>query len=378
MHKGRHLEKTKKNKGRDSDQKRSKDLFASFSWRKRVTGKELMLFTSQMSLMLETGNSLNRSLGVIAPQVQNAYFKEILEKTLEQIESGFLFSEALGKYPKVFSPLFISMIKAGECGGFLKQMMKQLAEYHHQREEYMSAVRKALTYPLVLMVFSFLVICFVIMYVFPKLAVFLEGKEALLPWNTRILMALSRFMQSYWYIPPIGMIAAGLAIRALLKNQKALAFFERQRMRIPVLNKMLIQFYTSNFLSTLGFLMTGGVPILDGLMITKSIVRNSQYQRFVQELIESVEKGRGFAAPFRKQSFLPITVREMVATGEETGSLNQVIIRLGEHYAQEFRKGMDAFCTILEPVIIVFMGIVVGTIVLSIIIPIFRLSSGAH
>ena len=113
-------------------------------------------------------------------------------------------------------------------------------------------------------------------------------------------------------------------------------------------------------------------------MITKSIVRNSQYQRFVQELIESVEKGRGFAAPFRKQSFLPITVREMVATGEETGSLNQVIIRLGEHYAQEFRKGMETFCTILEPVIIVFMGIVVGTIVLSIIIPIFRLSSGAH
>lgn len=157
-----------------------------------------------------------------------------------------------------------------------------------------------------------------------------------------------------------------------------MSFFEKQKMRIPVLNRMLIQFYTSHFLSTLGFLMTGGVPILDGLMITKSIVRNSQYQRFVQELIESVEKGRGFAAPFRKQSFLPITVREMVQTGEETGSLNQVIVRLGEHYAQEFRKGMEMFCTILEPVIIVFMGIIVGTIVLSIIIPIFRLSSGAH
>lgn len=337
-----------------------------------------MLFTSQMSLMLETGNSLNRSLGVIAPQIQDAYFREIVEKTLEQIESGFLFSDALGKYPDVFSPLFISMIKAGESGGFLKQMMKQLAEYQQQSEEYMSAIRKALTYPLVLMVFSFLVVCFVIIYVFPKLAVFLEGKEALLPLNTRILMYLSRFMQSYWYIPPIGMILAVLAIRALLKNKKALSFFERQRMRIPILNRMLIQFYTSHFLSTLGFLMTGGVPILDGLMITKSIVRNSQYQRFVQELIESVEKGRGFAAPFRKQSFLPITVREMVATGEETGSLNQVIIRLGEYYAQEFRKGMEMFCAILEPVIIILMGFVVGTIVLSIIIPIFRLSSGAH
>jgi len=349
-----------------------------FSWQKRVGGKELMLFTSQMSLMLETGNSLNRALGVIAPQIQNAYFREIVEKTLEQIESGFLFSDALGKYPEVFSPLFLSMIRAGESGGFLKQMMNQLAEYQQQREEYMSAIRKALTYPLVLMVFSFLVICFVVIYVFPKLAVFLEGKEALLPLNTRILMYLSRFMQSYWYIPPIGIIILILIIRALLKNKQAMVFFERQRMKIPILNKMLIQFYTSHFLSTLGFLMTGGVPILDGLMITKSIVRNSQYRRFVQELIESVEKGRGFAAPFRKQSFLPITVREMVATGEETGSLNQVIIRLGEYYSQEFRKGMEMFCTILEPVIIIIMGFVVGTIVLSIIIPIFRLSSGAH
>ena len=353
-------------------------------WRKRVGGKELMLFTSQISLMLETGNSLNKSLGVIAPQIQNAYFREIVGNTLEQIESGALFSEALGQYPEVFSPLFISMIKAGESGGFLKQMMKQLAEYQQQSEEYMSAIRKALTYPLVLMIFSFLVICFVIIYVFPKLAIFLEGKEALLPWNTRALMFLSRFMQGYWYVPPIGLILATLAFRALLKNKKALSFFESQRMRIPVFNRMLIQFYTSHFLSTLGFLMTGGVPILDGLVITKSLVRSSQYQRFIQELIESVEKGRGFAAPFRCQggsfnsSFLPITVREMVQTGEETGSLNQVIIRLGEYYAQEFRKGMEMFCTILEPAIIVFMGFIVGTIVLSIIIPIFRLSSGAH
>ncbi|MEW5801008.1 MAG: type II secretion system F family protein [bacterium] len=366
-----------KSKDLDAGQhERQKDLLSYLPWHKRVKGKELMMFTSQLSLMLETGHPLNRALAVLAPQVQNPYFKEIIEKNLEQIESGYLFSDALAKYPEVFSPLFISMIKAGESGGFLKHMMKQLAEYHHQREEYLSAIKKALTYPVVLMIFAFLVVCFVIVYVFPKLALFLEGKEALLPWNTRFLMWLSRSLRGYWYVVFIGLIAAGLALWALFRNKKAVEFFENQKMRIPVLNRMLIQFYTSTFLSTLGFLMNGGVPLLEGLMITKSLVRNAVFQKFVQELIDSAEKGRGFAAPFRKQSFLPITVREMVQTGEETGSLNLVIIRLGEHYAQEFRKGMEAFCTILEPVIIVFMGIIVGIIVLSIIIPIFRLSSG--
>jgi len=363
---------------KEKSSQKPKDLFSSLSWSRRVKGKELMLFTSQMSLMLETGNPLNRALGVMVPQIQNPYFKEIIEKILEQIESGQLFSEALGKYTKVFSPLFISMIRAGESGGLLKQMMKQLADYYRQREEYISAIRKALTYPIILMAFSILVVFFVIAYVFPKLAIFLEGKEALLPWSTRLLMGLSHLLKNYWYLIFLGLAALAFGIRALGKNQKAVAFFERQQMNIPIVNRMLIQFYTSHFLSTLGFLMSAGVPLLDGLLITRSLVRNALYRNFIQELIESVEKGKGFSPPFRKQSFLPAAVKEMIQTGEETGSLNQVIIRLGEHYSQEFRKGMESFCAILEPVIIIFMGVLVGIIVLSIIIPIFRLSSGAH
>ncbi|MEW6380616.1 MAG: type II secretion system F family protein [bacterium] len=363
---------------KDKNQEKPKDLLAYFSWGKKVKGKELMLFTSQMSLMLETGNPLNRALGVMAPQVQNPYFKEVIEKILEQIESGQLFSDSLSKYPHVFSPLFVSMIRAGESGGFLKQMMKQLADYYQQREEYISAIRKALTYPLVLIAFSVLVVFFVIAYVFPKLAIFLEGKEALLPWSTRFLMGLSHALKEHWYLLVLGLAAIVLAISALWKNQKAVASLESLRLRIPIINRMLIEFYTSHFLSTLGFLMNAGVPLLEGLLITRSLVRTTLYQKFIRELIESVEKGKGFSAPFRKQSFLPITVREMIQTAEETGSLNQVIIRLGEHYAREFRKGMEAFCAILEPIIIIFMGIIVGIIVLSIIIPIFRLSSGAH
>lgn len=350
----------------------------SFHFGKPVKTKELMLFTSQISLMLETGNSLNRTLEIMAVQINNPYFREVILKTISQIESGQLFSEALNKYPKVFSSLFISAVKVGETGGFLKQMMKQLAEYYQQREEYISAIRKALIYPLVLMVFSFLVVCFVIVYVFPRLATFLEGKEALLPKTTLFFMWLSHFIRQSWPFLLLGLPTLAVLIRLLLKREDIASFLEYQRFKIPLLKIFLIKFYTSYFFSNLGFLLTGGVPLLEALKVSRSIMSSSVYRRLIQEIIESVEKGGGFSPPLRKSSFLPMAVREMVQTGEDTGNLHQVILRLGEYYAQEFKKGMELTCSILEPMIIIMMGGVVGAIVISIIIPIFRLSSGVY
>jgi len=356
---------------------KGKNLLSSFSIGKKVKGKELMLFTSQLSLMLETGNSLNRALEVIAPQIQNPYFKKVVTEALENLEAGCLFSEALAVYPDVFPQMFISVVKVGESGGLLKEMMTQLNDYYKQKEEYVGAIKKALVYPTVLLVFCFLVIIFVMLFVFPRLAVFLKGQEAMLPWTTLCLMWMSDFLQNSWHITLIVIIALGIELRFLCKKPAIASWFEKQRMKIPLLNTLLIQFYTSNFLTNLGFLMAGGVPLLEGLVTIKSIVGSSQYKKFIQELIESVEKGAGFSAPFRKQPFLPVTVKEMINTGEEVGNLQLVIVRLGEYYSSEFRKGMEIVCSILEPIIIIAMGVIVGGIVLSIIIPIFRLSSGA-
>ena len=362
---------------RSRKKEKGKNLFSSFSIGKKVKGKELMLFTSQLSLMLETGTSLNRALEIMAPQIQNLYFKKVITETLEHIESGCLFSEALAVYPDVFPPMFISVVKVGESGGLLKEMINQLNDYYKQKEEYVGAIKKALVYPSVLLVFCFVVILFVMLFVFPRLAVFLKGQEAMLPWTTLCLMWLSDFLQTSWHITLIVIIALGIELRFLCKKPAVASWFERQRMKIPLLNTLLIQFYTSNFLTNLGFLMRGGVPLLEGLITIKSIVGSSQYKRFIQELIESVEKGAGFSEPFRKQAFLPVTVKEMINTGEEAGNLQLVIVRLGEYYSSEFRKGMDLVCSVLEPIIIIAMGIIVGGIVLSIIIPIFRISSGA-
>ncbi len=359
-------------------EKKEKQAFSSisFSFGKKVKSKELILFTSQLSLMLETGNSLNRALEVMGPQIENPYLKKVIGKTLDQIESGKLFSEALEKFPEVFSTLFTSVVRVGEVGGILREMITQLADYYKEKEEYISAIRKALIYPLVLSIFSFLVVCFVIMFVFPRLAVFLKGKEALLPITTLFFMALSTFLQSYWHLLLIGLVLFGFGLKMLLKSEKIKSLVERYRFKIPIIKTLLIQSYTSYFLSNLGFLLTGGVPLLEALTVTKTIVKSTLYQRFIQELIDSVEKGAGFSAPFRRQSFIPVTVKEMIHTGEETGNLNKVVIRLGEYYAQEFKKGMEIFCSLLEPLIIILMGGVVGIIVLSIIIPIFRLSGG--
>ncbi|MGA1870128.1 MAG: type II secretion system F family protein [bacterium] len=350
--------------------------FSLLQFGRRISDKELILFTSQMSLFLESGHSLNKALMVIQPQIQHPYFKEVIAQTLDKIEEGKLFSEALEKYPKVFSPLFISMIKVGEKAGLLKQMMKQLTAYYKQRREYINAIRKALIYPLVLLIFSFLVIVFVMVYIFPKLATLLTGRVRLLPWSTRLLIWLSNFLGKNWHFILIGGLLLGGIIHLLLKRPEMIIWIEKQRMKIPVLKNMLIQFYSSYFLLNLGFLMSGGVPLLEGLIISKSIMTNSLYKKFIKKLITSVEKGAGFSAPFQNESILPISVNEMVQTGEETGNLTQVLIVLGEHYAEEFKKAMELFCIILEPIIIIFMGLIVGTIVLSVIIPIFRLSSG--
>ena len=363
---------------RSREKEQAKNIFSSFSIGRKVKGKELMLFTSQLSLMLETGNSLNKALEVMAPQIQNPYFKKVVTEALENLESGCLFSEALAVYPDVFPAMFISVVKVGESGGLLKEMISQLNDYYTQKEEYVGAIKKALVYPSVLLVFCFVVIIFVMVFVFPRLAIFLKGQEAMLPWTTLCLMGLSDFLQTYWHIALVVLIALGLELRFLCKKPAIASWFEKQRMKIPLLNTLLIQLYTSNFLTNLGFLMSGGVPLLEGLITIQSIVGSSQYKKFIQELIESVEKGAGFSAPFRKQPFLPVTVKEMINTGEEIGNLQMVIVRLGKYYASEFRKGMEVVCSIMEPIIIIVMGVIVGGIVLSIIIPIFRLSSGAH
>jgi len=352
------------------------DFLSFLNFGQRVGGKEFISFTSQMALMLDTGYSLNKALEIFSRQVQHLYFKEVILDIIEIIESGKLFSEGLEKYPHVFSPLFINIIKVGENGGFLKKMMEQLANYYTEREEYLNAIKKALVYPSVLMAFSFFVVIFIMTYVFPKLTGFLSGKKSMLPITTRFFMGASYFLQNYWYVALIALPILIVSVLFLIKRPIIASWLEGMRMKLPIVNKLYLEFYTSHFLSNLGFLLEGGVTLLEALKITKKIVQSSIYQKFIGELIESVEKGSGFSAPFQKQTFLPIDVKEMVQTGEETGNLNTISLRLGERYAQEFRRGMEIFCSILEPIIIICMGVVVGTIVLSIIIPIFKISSG--
>ncbi|MBN1228042.1 MAG: type II secretion system F family protein [Deltaproteobacteria bacterium] len=375
-----HIPQSKKKiKEEPKKAEKNKENFLSFlNFGQRVSGKEFILFTSQMALMLDTGYSLNKALEIFARQVQHPYFKEVITHVIEEIESGKLFSDGLAKYPHVFSPLFINIVRVGENGGFLKKMIEQLANYYTEREEYLNAIKKALIYPSILMAFSLFVIMFIMVYVFPKLSGFLQGKESILPITTRFFMASSAFLQNYWYAVIIALPVLIVSFIVLIKMPKIASFIERIRMKIPIINKLYLEFYTSHFLSNLGFLLDGGVPLLDALKTTKKIVQSSMYQNFIDELIESVETGAGFSTPFQKQTFLPIAVKEMVQTGEETGNLNTISLRLGDRYAKDFRKGMEVFCTILEPIIIVGMGVVVGVIVLSIIIPIFRISSGVN
>src|SRR5262245_54524141 len=337
--------------------------------------KDVHNFTSQLAVMIRAGISIRAAIEGISDQVENPKFKTMLVQMKKDVESGKQFSDALMRYPKVFSPLYINMVKASELSGGFSKMLDKIASYLSQQIETVSMVRGAMIYPGIIGTMAIGTTIFLLTFVLPRFMMIFKGKEAALPAPTKLLLALSNFMTNYWYICLGALIAAVWGFVLMLRTDWGRVWFDKTKLTVPLFKKMFRALYISRSMHTMGQLINAGVPMLDTIAITAEISGNTLYRRMWRAVYSAVKQGKKISQPLQKNPLLPRAVVQMVSAGEESGKLGEVLDEVSEFYGRELKAVIKSVTAMIEPMMIVLMGGMVGFIAMSIILPIFKLSS---
>lgn len=346
----------------------------NFSFSFGPGAKDVQAFTSQLAVMIRAGISIRAAIEGIADQTANPKFKAMLTQMKKDVESGKQFSDALTRYPKTFSPMYINMVKASELSGGFSKMLDRVAQYLAHQIETKSMVVGAMIYPGIIGTMAIGTTVFLLVFVLPRFMKIFEGKEAALPLPTKFLLALSKFMTGYWYIILLGLGAAVWGFVMMLRTDWGRTWFDKMKLSIPLFKKMFRAMYISRGLHTMGQLVNAGVPILDTISITADISGNVLYKRMWKSVYSAVKQGKKISHPLQKSTLLPKAVVQMVNAGEESGKLGEVLDEVAEFYSRELKSVIKSVTAMIEPLMIVLMGGMVGFIAMSIILPIFKLS----
>ncbi len=339
------------------------------------SSRDILHFTSQLAVMIRAGISLRAAIEGIADQTENPKFKKLLMEIKSDVESGKQFSDALAKHPKLFSPLYINMVRASEMSGSFSKMLDRIATYLAQEIETRAMVIGAMIYPGVIATMSIGVTIFLLTFVLPKFAGVFAGKEAAMPWPTKFLMALSNFMVDWWWVVVLGLIGLGVMFTLFIRTDIGSKWFDKTKLNFPIFKKMFRALYISRSLQTMGELINAGVPMLDTLVITGDISGNWFFRRLWRGVYTSVKEGKKITQPMQKTALLPKSVVQMIGAGEESGKLGEVLDEVSVFYSKQLREAIKTVTSMIEPIMIIIMGSLVGFIAMAIILPIFKLST---
>jgi type II secretory pathway component PulF len=328
--------------------------------------------------MLEIGIPLANALKAVADQTKNTVFQEIILTMLKDLEEGKQFSEAMSRYPEVFTSVFISMVKAGETGGFLKKALDGIIVMQEKRQNLVTELRSTLAYPVVLCIMSVAVVIFVLVGILPKFTVLFAGKESILPFTTRALMIASVSLRSYWWAHLATAAAACTGLYLFLRSPRGRALIDRMLVTTPFLQKLTNKVYTCQLLRTLGNLLDSRVTLVYALSVTQATFSNRYYTQFVEQLRRHVEQGGRFSHLFASNPHIMESVKQMVSTGEEVGDLPRVMLRLAQFYDGEVERELKTIGSMIEPIALVLLGAVVAMIVSSVVLPIFKIAGAVH
>lgn len=341
---------------------------------KKPTQKNVLDFTTQLAVMVRAGINLRAALDGIADQTDHKAFKRVINQLKADVESGKQFSDALAKHPKLFGPLYVNMVRASEMSGSFSEMLERIAGYISQQIETRKMVIGASIYPAIIGGMAVSVTVFLLTFVLPKFYTIFEGKEDVLPWATNFLMGLSRMLTSQWPFIVGGLAIVGGAFFAFTKTEVGAFWVDKMKLSIPVMKNMFRSLYITRSLQTMGQLINAGVPMLDTLSITGDISGNKLFQGMWRKVHGSVKQGRKIADPLQGNKLLPKSVVQMMAAGEESGKLGEVLDEISVYYAKQLKENIKAVTGMIEPVMIIIMGSVVGFIAMAIILPIFKMS----
>ncbi len=352
----------------------SKSLLARLNASSKPTTKHVLDFTTQLAVMIRAGISLRAALEGIAEQTTHAGFRKIITGLKSDVESGRQFSDALARHPKLFSPLYVNMIRASEVSGSFGKMLDRIAANLAQSIETRKMVVGAMIYPGIIGTLAIGVTVFLLTFVLPKFAGVFEGKEHALPPQTVFLLGLSDFMVANWILL-LGLAIGGLVgFIAFIKTEVGGYWFDRVKLGVPVVKTMFRSLYISRSLNTMGELINAGVPMLDTIAITGDISGNRLYKKLWLTVFGAVKEGKKIAHPLAQSKLLPRAVVQMIGAGEESGKLGEVLMEISDYYARQLRSAVKAVTGMIEPVMIIVMGSIVGFIAMAIILPIFKMS----
>ncbi len=337
--------------------------------------KDILNFTNQLSVMVRAGISIQDSLEAIAEQEKNQKFAAVISDLKKRIESGDSFSQALAAYPEVFSNLYINMVAAAEISGSLSQMLEKLAGYLDQENETRSQVKGAMIYPIIIAVMAVVVTIFLLCFVLPRFISIFAGNEHLLPAPTKILMASSAFLRNFWYLLIPALAGLCFAFFYFINTHKGRLWWDKTKLILPIIRTLCRSLYITRSLHTMGVLTNAGVPILDTISITAHIAGNSMYKNMWLGVQNEVKQGKKIATSLNKYRLMPPNVVQMIRSGEESGAMSEVLRDIANFYARELKTVIKAVTSMIEPIMIVVMGLLVGFIAMSIILPIFKMSA---
>ncbi|HET6278693.1 MAG TPA: type II secretion system F family protein [Candidatus Polarisedimenticolia bacterium] len=338
-----------------------------------VRQKEIAIFTRQFSVMIDAGLPLVQCLEILGSQQKNRVFQKVLFQVRQDVESGMNLADSLRKHPKVFNDLFCNMVAAGESGGILDTILQRLSTYIEKRVKLTAAVRSAMIYPVAVITIAVGVVVVILWKVIPTFAVLFEGLGATLPLPTRITIAASNFLGRFMPVIVLGLGALAFFLHRYYKTYKGRRQIDAFILKIPVLGDLMRKISVARFCRTLGTLIQSGVPILEGLEITARTSGNSIVEDAIMATRKSIEEGKTISGPLEETAVFPSMVVQMISVGEQTGALDVMLSKIADFYEDEVDEAVENLMALLEPIMILFLGIMIGGIVISMYMPMFSL-----
>ena len=342
--------------------------------RKKVPQKDLLIFTQELSTLVKAGLTLDRSLSVLSDLTENAYLAEVVGELLREIKGGKALSEALSTHPQVFPKVYVNMVRAGEVGGALDQILERLEEYLEGADELRSYLISSMIYPCILVVVAIGSIIIMMTVVIPQFADIFENAGAPVPLPMMVLLVLSGFLTGFWWLILLVIGGGAYWIYSRLKTEEGRLNWDRQLLKLPVVGSVLQKLEVSRFSRTLGTLLQSSVPLIQSINLVKEIVENQAIASTMESIKSGVKKGEGLTRPIRKAEIFPPFALHLLAVGEETGRLDDMLLQIADSYDRDLKRSLQRLVALLEPAIILVMGLIIGVMVVSMLHSIFSIN----
>ena len=344
------------------------------SFLKGVSGKDILAFTQDLSTLLESGLPVDRALSLLIDAAEKEKVKEVVGDILKTVQGGGYLSDAMAKHPKIFSTFYVNMVRAGEAGGVLESVLDRLGAFLESSQDLKDYIKSALVYPLFLVFVGGASIIVLLTFVIPKFSVIFSDMGQEIPLSTRFLLGLSEVLRTYWWVILGGLGAIFFSLRRYFSTQAGRLRLDRNKLSLPIAGGLVKKIEVARFARTLGTLTKSGVPILQALVLVKNIIGNRVIARSMEEVYERVKEGDKLSKPLSDSGIFPSLAIQMITVGEETGRLDSMLLRVAENYEKMVKDTVKRFISLLEPAMILAMGLVVGFVVISMLMAIFSMN----